>query len=180
MNVVALYLPQFHRIKENDEWWGKGHTEWVTVKKGFQKYDGQYQPRVPLNQNYYDLTDIQVMDWQTKIAKEHGVNAFCVYHYWFDGKPLLEKPMENYLASNIDFPYFFCWANETWTKVWDSEEGSKEVLASNDYSDKKLWDSHFYYCLDYFNDTRYIKDHGSCIRRRPAAAGAEQNGRGAV
>ena len=163
MNVVALYLPQFHRIKENDQWWGEGHTEWVTVKKGIIKFNGQYQPRIPLNNNYYDLSDIRVMEWQTQIAKQHGVNAFCVYHYWFNGKTLLEKPMENYLESKINFPYFFCWANETWTKVWDSKEGSKEILASNDYSNMDYWDEHFYYCLKFFKDKRYICNNGSPI-----------------
>ena len=159
MNVVALYLPQYHRIKENDEWWGEGHTEWVTVKRGKAKYEGQYQPRVPLNKNYYDLSNVEVMRWQTDIAREHGISAFCVYHYWFDGKLLLEKPMENYLISDIDFPFFFCWANETWTTIWNSDNGNKKILASNDYSSPKYWDDHFNYCLKFFKDKRYVKNN---------------------
>lgn len=157
MNTVAFYLPQYHQVPENDLWWGEGYTEWSSLKKGQQRFDGQYQPRIPLNNNYYDLKDIDVIRWQANLAKKHGVNSFCVYHYWFDGKLLLEKPMENFLHSEIEFPFFFCWANETWTTVWNDRPNERKILASNDYSNSENWDKHFYYCLDFFKDKRYIK-----------------------
>lgn len=158
MKVFALYLPQYHNIPQNDLWWGKGYTEWTSVKRGKIIIDGQYQPRVPLNNNYYDLTDIDVMKWQTDIAKKHGVYGFCFYHYWFNGQLLLEKPLEQYLKhTEIDFPYYFCWANETWTTVWEGDE-NPTVLASHDYENKEDIDKHFYYWLPFFKDKRYIKD----------------------
>ena len=95
MKILALYLPQFHAIPENDEWWGKGFTEWVNVKKAKPLFEGHYQPRTPLNQNYYNLLDNSVKKWQIDLAKKHGIYGFCVYHYWFCGKKLLEKPMEH-------------------------------------------------------------------------------------
>lgn len=159
MRVIALYLPQYHEIPENDLWWGKGYTEWTSVKRGQVLIDGQYQPRIPLNGNYYDLLDIDVMKWQTKIAKEHGIYGFCFYHYWFNGKKLLEKPIEQYLLhQEIDFPFYLCWANETWTTVWEGEE-NPTVLAEHDYTDVADVDKHFQYWLPFFKDKRYIKDH---------------------
>ena len=107
MKIITFYLPQFHEIPENNEWWGKGFTEWVNVKKAQPLYEGHEQPRVPLNENYYNLLDPNVQVWQAKIAKEYGVYGFCYYHYWFNGKLLLEKPMENMLK-NRDIDIQFC------------------------------------------------------------------------
>lgn len=119
MKIITFYLPQFHEIPENNEWWGKGFTEWVNVKKAQPLYEGHEQPRVPLNENYYNLLDPNVQVWQAKIAKEYGVYGFCYYHYWFNGKLLLEKPMENMLKNrDIDIPFCVCWANEPWTRAW--------------------------------------------------------------
>lgn len=163
MKVIALYLPQYHEIPENDLWWGKGYTEWTSVKRGKVLIDGQYQPRIPADKNYYDLLDIDVMKWQTNIAKEHGIYGFCFYHYWFNGKLLLEKPLEQFLQHReIDFPYYLCWANETWTTIWEGEENPR-VLAEQDYSDKADVDKHFYYWLRYFQDPRYMKENGKPI-----------------
>lgn len=159
MKILALYLPQYHETPENNEWWEPGFTEWTNMKRAESLMEGHYQPRIPLNNNYYDLTDVEVMRWQTEIARAHGVYGFCVYHYWFDGKLILEKPMENYLKEeSIDFPYCFCWANDEWTNVWKGESDSIKTLAMNHYDNPKDWEDHFYYMLPFFRDRRYIKE----------------------
>ena len=163
MKVIALYLPQYHEIKENNAWWGNGYTEWTSLKRGQVYIDGQYQPREPLDDNYYDLTDINVMKWQAELAKSHGIYGFCFYHYWFNGKCLLEKPIEQYLMhTEIDFRYYLCWANERWTTVWEGETNPR-VLIEHNYSDRKDIDNHFYYFLKFFKDERYIKIDGRPI-----------------
>lgn len=159
MKVIAFYLPQFHEIPENNEWWGDGFTEWENVKKAV-KYDAdQYQPRVPLNKNYYDLSDIEVMKWQADLAKKYGIYGFCMYHYWFNGHKLLEKPVENYLKhEEIDLPFCLCWANENWTNHWVA--GTKpKVLIEQKYGDEEDWRAHFDYMLPFFLDKRYIKEN---------------------
>lgn len=157
MKVIALYLPQYHEIEENNEWWGKGYTEWTSLKRGKVYIEGQYQPREPLNDNYYDLNDINIMKWQVDLAKEKGIYGFCFYHYWFNGKLLLQKPIEQFLAhTEIDFPYYLCWANEKWTTVWEGETNPR-VLIEQNYSDKADIDKHFYYFLQFFKDERYMK-----------------------
>lgn len=159
MKIIALYLPQYHSIPENDEWWGKDYTEWDSVKRGKILIDKQYQPRKPLNNNYYNLSDVNVMKWQVSIAKNNGIYGFCVYHYWFNGKLLLEKPMENFLNHpEIDFPFCFCWANEDWSNIWSGDLDNIKILISNDYNDKTDWIKHFNYFLPFFKDKRYILD----------------------
>lgn len=157
MKVVAFYLPQFHCIPENDKWWGKGFTEWVNVKKAKPLYEGHDQPRVPLNNNYYNLLDQDVMKWQSEIAKNHGVSGFCFYHYWFNGKMLLEKPVENFLKNkDIDIEFCLSWANEAWTNAWVSAEN--KLLMEQTYGKEKEWKEHFDYLLPFFKDDRYIKE----------------------
>lgn len=118
-NIIAFYLPQFHTIPENDEWWGKGFTDWVNVKNARPLFGGHMQPRIPLNTNYYDLSTVEAIRWQTSLAREYGVDGFCIYHYWFNGKLLLEKPAEILLANNdIDISFCFSWANEPWARTW--------------------------------------------------------------
>ncbi|MDO4179036.1 MAG: glycoside hydrolase family 99-like domain-containing protein [Phascolarctobacterium sp.] len=159
MKVIAFYLPQYHRIPENDRWWGEGFTEWTNLKKARPLFEGHYQPRVPLNGNYYNLLEDDVKVWQCKIAREHGIYGFCFYHYWFDGKMLLEKPMEQYLANpKCDLPFCICWANEHWTNAWVSKKDS--VLIEQRYGERDQWVEHFNYFLPFFLDERYIKEDG--------------------
>lgn len=159
MKIIALYLPQFHNIPENSEWWGDGFTEWVNVRKAQPLYKGHKQPREPLDDNYYDLLNDDVKIWQAEIAKKYGIYGFCYYHYWFNGKMLLEKPMEQMLANpKIDIPFCICWANEPWTKAWVNEE--KKVLIPQLYGKRKEWKEHFDYLLPFFRDSRYIQKDG--------------------
>lgn len=162
MKVLAFYLPQFHEIPENNEWWGKGFTDWTNVKKAKPLLDSQYQPREPLNDNYYDLSDIEVMKWQSKIAQEHGINGFCYYHYWFNGKKLLEKPLENMLRDKeVTIPFCFSWANEPWARTWDGQDTN--VLMPQEYGSEKEWKEHFDYLLQFFKDDRYIKENNKPV-----------------
>lgn len=156
MKIIAFYLPQFHNIPENDEWWGDGFTEWVNVKKAQPLYPDHCQPRVPQGKNYYNLLDDNVKIWQAELAKKYGIYGFCYYHYWFDGHMLLEKPMEQMLKNkNIDIPFCICWANEAWTKAWI---GETKTLIPQRYGTKKEWKEHFEYLLPFLKDSRYIKD----------------------
>ena len=158
---IAFYLPQYHEIKENNEWWGEGFTEWTNVKKARPKFANHHQPHVPLGQNYYDLSDPRVLESQAKLAQAYGVHAFCFYHYWFNGDLLLEKPLHNLLNNKTpDFPFCLCWANENWTRTWDGQE--KEVLKKQNYSlDDDL--AHISYLLPFFKDERYLKIEGKPV-----------------
>lgn len=159
MKVIAFYLPQFHCIPENDAWWGDGFTEWVNVKKAKPIYDGHYQPRIPLNNNYYNLLDQTVMEWQVSLAKQYGVYGFCFYHYWFNGKLLLERPVEQYLRDrDLDLPFCLCWANENWTNGWAALNA--KILIGQDEGTKEKWKEHFDYLLPFFKDKRYIYKDG--------------------
>ena len=164
MKIISFYLPQYHAIPENNEWWCEGFTEWTHMKRAKCLIEGHYQPRVPKDNNYYDLLDTSVMKWQADLAKQFGVYGFCVYHYWFDGKLLLEKPMENFLADkSIDFPFFFCWANDEWTNIWKGESDSIKTLIMNHYNDPNKWEEHFNYLLQFFKDSRYMKEDNKPI-----------------
>lgn len=156
MKTIAYFLPQFHTIPENDQWWGKGFTEWTNTRKSAPLFSGHYQPREPMNDFYYDLTDPNVRKWQAEIAKKYGIYGFCYYHYWFSGKRLLEKPLEALLElRDVDFPFCLSWANHTWNRSWTHEE--KEVLQLQTYGDQSEWKEHFEYLVDFFKDSRYIK-----------------------
>lgn len=131
---IALYLPQYHTIPENDLWWGKGFTEWIRVRNAEPLFEGHYQPRVPID--YYDLSEESVMVKQAEMAKESGIHGFCYYHYWFNGTKLLEKPLEKMLADkNVDIPFCLSWANEKWTRAW--EGNSREILIEQEYGGEK-------------------------------------------
>lgn len=159
IKAIALYLPQFHAIKENDEWWGKGFTEWVNVKKAKPLYKGHHQPRKPGDPKdyleYYELTSVEVLKKQIKLAKSHGIFGFGIYYYWFSGRILLDKPL-NILLNNkdIDFPFLLIWANENWTKRWDGKE--QDILIQQDYleSDPEKFIKDI---KKYLIDQRYIK-----------------------
>ena len=154
--IIAFHLPQFHCIPENDEWWGEGFTEWTNTKKATPLYKGHYQPREPYKDNYYNLLDKESIKWQTDTAKKHGIYGFCYYHYWFNGKLLLEKPVEILLnEKDIEFPFCLCWANEPWTRAWDG--GEKEVIMPQSYGNEENWEKHINYLLQFFKDERYIK-----------------------
>ncbi len=154
--VIALYLPQFHEIKENNEWWGNGHTEWVSCKNSRPFDKTHYQPKVPLNNMYYDLTDSKAQEWQSKLASKYGIYGFCYYHYWFEGKLLLEKPAENMLNNKeIKINFCFSWANHNWENKIERRE--RKILIKQSYGDKEQWTKHFMYLLNFFLDERYIK-----------------------
>jgi len=159
MKKIAFYLPQFHSIPENDVWWGKGFTEWSNVKKAKSQFRRHYQPEIPYNNNYYCLLDSRVQEKQSEMALKYGIDGFCYYHYWFSGKKLLEKPMENMLCNKkIEIPFCICWANESWARTWDGQE--HKILIQQNYDECKIaWKEHFDYLLPFFNDSRYIIDN---------------------
>lgn len=160
MKIIPVYLPQFHAIPENDEWWGKGFTEWVNVRNAKPLFEGHNQPRVPLNKNYYDLSELETLKWQCKIAREHGIYGFCMYHYWFNGHLLLEKPMEMLLAHpEIDIKYCISWANHDWTDGWKASNRAPKILIAHNFDDEQDWVNHFNYMLKFFKDPRYMKEN---------------------
>ena len=162
VKALAFFLPQFHEIPENNEWWGKGFTEWVNTEKAVPRFKGHYQPRKPHKDiGYYDLGKIETLKKQVKLAKQHGIYGFCFYYYWFSGKRLLEKPIDMLLMNpEIDMPFCLCWANENWTRTWSGNH--KDVLMAQEYSfedrDKFIDD-----IKKYLDDKRYIRINGKPI-----------------
>ena len=180
MKILAMYLPQFHRVKENDEWWGKGFTEWVAVKNAKSLYEGHLQPHVPNNGWYYDLLEKETMEKQAQLVTKAGLDGICIYHYWFEkGRRILENPEKNLLRwKEIELPFCFSWANETWARTWSNltekntwtSEFETErkyddigILLNQKYGFELDWTEHFNYLLPFFKDKRYLKIDGKPI-----------------
>ncbi|MCQ2340237.1 MAG: glycoside hydrolase family 99-like domain-containing protein [Paludibacteraceae bacterium] len=171
--LIALYLPQFHAIPENDAWWGKGFTEWTNVRRAKPSFKGHVQPKVPGELGYYNLLDADIKQKQADLAREAGIEGFCYYHYWFGldeqgkGKQLLEKPLQQVVESGKpDYPFCLCWANHTWSnKTWEKSSAlvKEQVLMAQEYGGIKDYTEHFYSLLSTFKDARYMRVDGRLL-----------------
>lgn len=158
VRAIALYLPQFHPIPENDEWWGRGFTEWTNVAKANPLFPGHYQPHVPADLGFYDLRLSEARQAQADLAREYGIHGFCYYHYWFNGRRILERPFNEVLQSGKpDFPFCLCWANENWSRAWDG--GTKKILLEQRYSEEDDR-AHIESLIPALIDSRYIRIDG--------------------
>ncbi len=157
--LIAHYLPQFHPIPENDKWWGKGFTEWTNVTKAQPLFEGHYQPMLPADLGLYDLRVPEVRIAQAELAREYGIEAFCYWHYWFNGRRVLERPFNEVLASGEpDFPFCIGWANDTWAGIWHGSPD--EILIEQTYPGPQDEKAHFYALIPAFFDKRYIRIEG--------------------
>lgn len=156
MKLIVFYLPQLHNIPENDEWWGQGFTKWTNVKSSKPNFKGHYMPRVPLNNNYYRLLNIDVLQRQANITKKYGIYGFVYYHYWYEEGMLLERPAELMLAhQEVDMPFCFCWANQHWNRGWANK--SNVILRKQTYGDKDEWISISTICSNFLKIQDILK-----------------------
>ena len=152
--IFAHYLPQFHRVAENSEWWGPGFTEWTNVAKAKPLFEDHYQPHVPRELGFYDLSSVSVMKEQAALAKMYGIDGFNFYFYWFNGRRILEKPLANFLDSKIEIEFSLTWANENWSRRWDGSD--KEILIAQNY--EPGFEERLFQNLEpFFNDPRYLR-----------------------
>jgi len=159
LRSIAFYLPQFHPIPENDEWWGAGFTEWVNVVQGRPLFRGHDQPHLPADLGFYDLRAPETRAAQAELARAYGITAFCYYHYWFGGRRLLQRPFDEIVATGEpDLPFCLCWANESWTRVWDG--GESQVLIPQTYSGDEDDRAHIRSLAQAFSDRRYVTIDG--------------------
>jgi lipopolysaccharide biosynthesis protein len=157
---LALYLPQYHPIPENDQWWGKGFTEWTNVAKAKPLFKDHWQPRLPADLGFYDLRVPEARQAQADLARKYGIHGFCYWHYWFGGKRIIERPFKEVVASGQpDFPFCLAWANQTWSGTWHGLS-NKKVLIEQTYPGTKDYTLHFYSLLDAFRDPRYLEVSG--------------------
>ncbi|MDG4648525.1 glycoside hydrolase family 99-like domain-containing protein [Roseibacterium sp. SDUM158017] len=161
-STYAFYLPQYHPIPENDEWWGKGFTEWTNTAKARPLFRGHYQPRIPADLGCYDLRVPETRIAQAELARAYGIDGFCYYHYWFAGRRILERPLREVLESGEpDFPFMVCWANQTWSGIWHGEPD--RVLIEQTYPGEDDHRRHFEALLPLFLDRRYATVEGRPI-----------------
>jgi glycosyl transferase family WbsX len=157
--LIAFYLPQFHPIPENDEWWGPGFTEWTNVAKARPLFRGHYQPRIPADLGFYDLRLPETRIAQADLAHKAGIEGFCYWHYWFAGKRLLERPFEEVVKSGEpDFPFCLGWANQSWSGIWHG--APNRILMQQTYPGPSDHERHFHALLPAFHDPRYIRVRG--------------------
>ncbi|WP_391528177.1 glycoside hydrolase family 99-like domain-containing protein [Photorhabdus akhurstii] len=158
--IFCFYFPQFYPIPENDYHWGMGFTDWDNVKSASPLFHGHRQPRVPVNNKYYNQSRPDVLRWQVELAKKYGVDGFSFYHYWFDGHLTLEKPVENFLNDkSLDLGFCLTWANESWTKRWVGEDDVC-IFKQTHVKNEAMWSKHFDYLLKFWSDDRYLKIDG--------------------
>ena len=160
--AIALYLPQFHPIPENDEWWGKGFTEWTNTAKAKPLFRGHYQPHIPADLGFYDLRVPETREAQAAMARLYGIEGFCYYHYWFGGRQILERPFNEVLrAGSPNFPFCLCWANETWSGIWHGSP--HQILIEQTYPGRADHEAHFQALLPAFADRRHMRVDGKPI-----------------
>ena len=158
VKAICFYLPQYHPVPENDEWWGKGFTEWRNVVKARPQFPEHNQPHIPADLGFYDLRLPEAREAQAALAKEYGIHGFCYYHYWFNGRRILERPFTEVLNSgNPDFPFCLCWANENWSRRWDGSDEHR-LLEQTYSSEDDL--AHIQSLIPVFKDNRYIRING--------------------